>query len=293
MASIHFSLAQIEAFACICETKSLTLAAKRLRKNRTTIGELLETLEINLGYTLFNRAKRPLQLTEEGQQLYAQARLFLQEAEIFNQIAKQLPENIQHNITLCYDCFTPIKLLTTIADFFNELGINVHFLCVERNLAEQLLLDGKAGIGIYQAMNQVTNERFKCRAIGSVELGVYAGLTFFPSSHKTIGKLELVSHRQLIPYQILPDYLIKHLRIANTIQKVTDITLLKNLLSRNGGWSILPTHFFEEPCHTIKRYHTELCDKGMFQTLVALWLPETNKHIEQIIQRLAVIFDEL
>lgn len=293
MSPINFSLAQIEAFASVCETGSLTLAAKRLQKNRTTIGELIDTLEINLDYLLFDRSKRPLQLTDEGQQLYAQARLFLQEAEIFNQIAMQMPDNIQQSLTLCYDCFIPFRLVSRLASFFNDLRINTNFLCVERNQAEQLLLEGKADIGIYQSMNRMINDSFKWRALGAIELGIYAGAEFFSTSQKTITMMELASHKQLIPFQDLPDYLAKRLRVADAIQKVTDITLLKELLNNNAGWAMLPTHLFDKPYGTIKRYSTELGDKGMTQTLVALWLPTANKHIGQIIQQLFVIYDSL
>lgn len=293
MTAINFSLAQIEAFASVCETGSLTLAAKRLQKNRTTVGELVDTLEINLGYSLFDRTKRPLQLTEEGQQLYAQSRLFLQEAAIFNQIAMQMPDNIQQTLTLCYDCFTPFNLLTRLAHFFNELRVNTNFLCVERNQAELLLAAGKADIGIYQAMNRMINDSFKWRALGAIELGVYAGAAFFSADHKTVTMMELVSRKQLIPFQELPDHLAKKLRVADATQKVTDLALLKELLNNNAGWAMLPTHLFDKPYGTVKRYNTELGDKGMTQTLVALWLPTANQHIAQIIQQLFVIYDSL
>lgn len=293
MVAINFSLAQIEAFASVSETGSLSLAAKRLQKNRTTVSELVDTLEINLGYSLFDRSKRPLQLTEEGQHLYAQARLFLQEATAFNQIAMQMPENIQQTLTICYDCFTPFKLLCSIASFFNKIRININFLCIERTQAELLLADGRAEIGIYQAKNRMINDSFKWRALGTVELGVYAGTDFFASKTNIITMLELVTKKQLIPFQELPDYLAKKLKVADAIQKVTDILLLKELLKNNFGWAILPTHLFDKSCDAIKRYDTELGDKGMTQTLVALWLPTVNQQIGQIIQQLSNIYDSL
>lgn len=52
MGKIGFSLAQIEAFASVCETGNLTQAAKRLGKDRTTFSELIENLELDLGYSL-------------------------------------------------------------------------------------------------------------------------------------------------------------------------------------------------------------------------------------------------
>ena len=107
MAALRFTLAQIEAFACVCESGTLTQAARRLKKDRTTVRELVDYLEIDLGYRLFERSTRPLTLTPQGQLLYRQARLFLHEAEAFSRIAGQIPAQLDTHLTLCYDLFTP------------------------------------------------------------------------------------------------------------------------------------------------------------------------------------------
>lgn len=91
MKTLQYSFAQIEAFATIAETGSLSQAAIRLAKDRTTLRDLLDYLEDALGYRLFSREGRSLTLTAEGEQLFRQAHLLLRQAQAFESFAQTLP----------------------------------------------------------------------------------------------------------------------------------------------------------------------------------------------------------
>ncbi len=82
MKTLQYSFAQIEAFATIAETGSLSQAAIRLAKDRTTLRDLLDYLEDALGYRLFSREGRSLTLTAEGEQLFRRAHLLLRQARL-------------------------------------------------------------------------------------------------------------------------------------------------------------------------------------------------------------------
>lgn len=291
MPSITFSLAQIEAFACVCETNNLSLAAKRLQKSRTTISELVDTLEINLGYSLFNRNKRPLELTKEGKQLYAQARLFLHEAISFNQQAMQIPEHDLKTLTLCYDFFTPATFISTLTEYFEQQQIKVNLLNIERSLGEKIILNGKADIGLYPAANRMINADFKWQAIGLVELGVYASKDFFTHNNRLISMRELASSNQPIPFIELPNQTIQLIKVADSTQTITEIELLKQLLIKNKGWSLLPTHLFKHSLLPITLFNTELGNKGIIQSMVAIWTPNTDKQLNNIINQIANLYE--
>ena len=96
MKTLHYSFAQIEAFATIAETGSLSRAAIRLGKDRTTLRDLLDYLEDALGYALFLREGRSLALTAEGEQLFRQAHLLLRQAQAFESFAQTLPRTAGH-----------------------------------------------------------------------------------------------------------------------------------------------------------------------------------------------------
>jgi DNA-binding transcriptional LysR family regulator len=64
VASLIYSFAQLEAFTAVAENGSLVKAA--LKKDRTTLRDLIDFLEDGLGYALFIRDGRTLRLTPEG-----------------------------------------------------------------------------------------------------------------------------------------------------------------------------------------------------------------------------------
>ncbi|STV59681.1 LysR family transcriptional regulator [Klebsiella pneumoniae] len=101
MKTLQYSFAQIEAFATIAETGSLSQAAIRLAKDRTTLRDLLDYLEDALGYRLFSREGRSLTLTAEGEQLFRQAHLLLRQAQAFESFAQTLPQTAGRRCVWC------------------------------------------------------------------------------------------------------------------------------------------------------------------------------------------------
>lgn len=116
MKTLQYSFAQIEAFATIAETGSLSQAAIRLAKDRTTLRDLLDYLEDALGYRLFSREGRSLTLTAEGEQLFRQAHLLLRQAQAFESFAQTLPQTAGQALRLVYDPFVPREFLCALAD---------------------------------------------------------------------------------------------------------------------------------------------------------------------------------
>jgi Transcriptional regulator len=271
MEPINFSLAQIEAFACVCESGTLTQAAKKLKKDRTTVSQLIDYLEIDLGYVLFDRNKRPLELTDSGKRLYRQARLFLHEAQAFSQVAKQLPEQLKTQLIVCYDPFTPRDFLICLTNCLARQQISLDLLMCEREEAERWLDEGKADIGIYQALNRSVNDHLKWRAVGAISLSVWARKGFFPIS--PVSMLHLAASPQLVPFCTLQDALAKRIQIADRTIRVNELALLQRRLSAGDGWAFLPRHFGVEEWENVERQETEAGDKGLTHPMVALWKP--------------------
>ncbi|MFZ4835501.1 LysR family transcriptional regulator [Rouxiella sp. Mn2063] len=289
MAQIRFSLAQIEAFTSVCEAGNLTQAAKRLRKDRTTVSELIEYLELDLGYALFDRSTRPLQLTAAGQRLYRQARLFLQEAEAFNLLAEQIPQQVSQQLTLCYDPFTPRPFLVELTQALHQQGIRLDLLMMERADAELALEKGNADMGIYQAVNRSISEKFKWRAVGAIEFAAYAREGFFPTS-TPVPLLSLASSMQLMPFRHLPDPMAKRLQISDHIQIVNELALLQSLLALGQGWAFLPTHLQPQQSPQVVQWDTELGQRGLLHPMVALWKPGAGAELLNIVEQMQQIY---
>ncbi|RKS87529.1 LysR family transcriptional regulator [Orbus hercynius] len=292
MSQIHFTVAQIEAFVAVCETNNVLLAAKKLHKNRTTISELISTLEINLGYELFVRSKKPLVLTDEGKQLYTQACLFLQQAHIFDQFAMQLPKQMKQTLTICYDCFIPSAFIKQLIAFFAQQNMELNLLNIDRQQAELQLLAEKADIGIYPAVNRMINAEFQWYALGAIELGIYAHQDFFAKKIARVSLLELASSKQLIPFAGLPQQLSQMIKVSDKLQIITNIELLKDLINEKQGWSMLPTHLFTNAYKKVCRFDSEQWDKGAILNIVAIWKPTTNGQLAALIQQLAQLYTQ-
>lgn len=271
MESINFTLAQIEAFACVCECGTLTQAAKKLRKDRTTVSQLIDYLEIDLGYTLFDRTTRPLKLTESGKLLYRQARLFLHEAQAFSLAAHQLPDQLKTQLTLCYDPFTPRQFLLRLTESLARQHVSLELLMCEREQAEQWLDEGKAHVGVYQALNRSVNDHLKWRAVGTISLAVWARSGFFSVS--PVSMLHLAARPQLVPFCALPDSLAQRIQLADRMIRVNELSLLQHRLSAGDGWAFLPDHFGAEQWHDVERLEIEAGNKGLTHPVVALWKP--------------------
>lgn len=272
MAALRFSLAQIEAFTSVAEQGNLTRAAKVLGKDRTTLSQLLEYLELDLGYSLFDRSTRPLTLTDEGVRLYRQARLFLLEAQAFNRSAENIPQQITQRLVIAYDNFMPRDTLVQLTSRLAERHIQVDLLCQPREQGEAALERGEVDIGLYQAVNRAISDRFKWRAIGAVELAVYAAKGVFPVQPR-VSMLTMASTLQLIPFSDLPRSMAQRLQIADSISRVNELALVQSLLSAGACWALLPQHFRADRWPGIEKVDTELGSAGLTHTLVALWLP--------------------
>lgn len=63
----------LEVFLVVCETRSFSLAARKLALTQSAVSKKVLRLENTLGVDLFNRTKRPIELTTEGTVLMNEA----------------------------------------------------------------------------------------------------------------------------------------------------------------------------------------------------------------------------
>lgn len=273
---IPFTLLQLEAFVAVCRHGTMTRAAQALRKDRTTLSELINCLEIDLGYALFDRQTRPLSRTPSGDRLYRQAVLFLQEAQAFGGIASQLAAGEGQQLTLSYDVFIPHSMLVSLSAELAGEGVTVNLRCEPRLQGELALAEGRADIGIYQALNRPVGQSFSWQTLGAIEFAVYASPALFAETPVTM--MALASHTQLLPWDFMPEYLAQRLQIADRTQSVNERELLIALLRAKQGWAMLPTHFFTQQRVGVERIETVMGRKGMLHPVVALWQPGKVGH---------------
>src|SRR3989442_658396 len=72
---------RLEMLRCAADGGSFAAAAKSLEVSPSAVSKGIAELEQSLGVILFNRTKRQVQLTEDGRQVYEQARDILERVD--------------------------------------------------------------------------------------------------------------------------------------------------------------------------------------------------------------------
>ncbi len=263
MKTLRYSFAQIEAFATIAETGSLSQAAIRLAKDRTTLRDLLDYLEDALGYRLFSREGRSLTLTAEGEQLFRQsASAVVRQAQAFESFAQTLPQTAGQALRLVYDPFVPREFLCALADNLARRQIRLSCWSASRREAEQALSDGVAEMAICQARQPHAGSEMEWRALGTVDLRFYAADSLFHDAPRPLTLLNLSLTPQLVMHRRSDDQIARRLQISGHTLYMNEITLLRHALEQGRGWGFYRTILRPGEWQGVSEIATEVGSQG-------------------------------
>lgn len=122
----RLKLREIEAFIAVVEERGIVKAAERLFCVPSNISKLINDLEERCQEKLFNRTQRQLQLTPYGRYFYDQARLFIQEANLFSErlFTQQNAKLLIGGIDIALDHYLP-EPLTRYKTLYPDVGFEV------------------------------------------------------------------------------------------------------------------------------------------------------------------------
>ena len=80
----------MKQFVATAEAGSISAAARRLGKAQSAVSTAIALLEADLGFDLFDRSRRNVQLTAAGEVMLLEARELLRQAEGLDQRAQSL-----------------------------------------------------------------------------------------------------------------------------------------------------------------------------------------------------------
>ena len=278
MNALRYSFSQIEAFAAIAEFGTVSRAAEKLGKDRTTVRDLIDYLEDALGYSLFEREGRKLVLTSRGEQLHRQAHLLVRQAHAFEAFAQALPESRTQQITLVYDPFVPQSFLQALIIECSRAQVRLSLWCASRFEAEEALKSGKADMAICQAVNRTLGNEMEWSALGAIELNFYAAKALFAGQETPLTLLNLALEPQLVMHAHADEQITQRLQLSGQSLFINERAMLKSLMEQGQGWGFLPTHFQPQKWHQVEVLPTEVGHQGLNITLVALWAPGGRKH---------------
>ena len=277
MATLMYSFAQLEAFTAVAEHGSLMKAASKLGKDRTTLRDLIDFLEDGLGYALFVREGRHLQLTPEGEQLQRQAHLLMRQVRAFEAFARAVPDSATQDISLVYDPFTPRAFLQALLAKMATRNVRLSLTCASRDNAEAMLARGAADLGICQARNRTVGNEMEWRALGAIDMDFYASKVLFRENASPVSLLDLSLVPQVVMHPASDEPVARRLQISGHTIFTNELEMLRGLLEKGCGWGFLPTHLQAARWQNVKRLHTEVGSQGIGQTMVTIWKPGSDK----------------
>ena len=83
------TITQLQYVLAVAEHKNFTLAAEKCFVTQPTLSMQIQKVEEELDITIFDRSKKPIQLTEVGQKIVEQAKNIVNEADRIQDIVDQ------------------------------------------------------------------------------------------------------------------------------------------------------------------------------------------------------------
>lgn len=133
---MFMNLRQIKCFLLISELRNFSRAAEHLYITQSAATQQIRAMEDELGFSLFIRNKRNVELTEAGQQLYTQIKSPYETIE--HAISKLQTSSSQKHLTLAYYPVTKEHLIPRLHQLCRQ-QLPQYTLTLERCFPEEML----------------------------------------------------------------------------------------------------------------------------------------------------------
>ncbi|MBB2793817.1 UNVERIFIED_ORG: DNA-binding transcriptional LysR family regulator [Rhizobium pisi] len=194
------SLDQLRTFISAADEGSFSAAARRLGRAQSAVSELVRSLEIQLGVTLFDRSGRYPRLTPAGNRLLATAREVVAKVDSFKSQAKGMAAGLEPELSVAIDVFFPIHVIAEAAKDFRQQFPEVPLRLFVEALGGtvQPILDQRAGFGIVGSLPAMPAGILTEPLAGVTFLVVAAADHPLAAIGGTISRAELAKHVQLV-----------------------------------------------------------------------------------------------
>jgi DNA-binding transcriptional LysR family regulator len=241
-----FTFDQLEAFIMVVDHGSFSAAARKLKKDRSTVHQLVSFLEIDWGVELFDRQGKTPKLLPTADRLYKYATLLLEQRLEVQNIANDIGSDVENILTISYDEIMPISVLekTEVELAHRYPNTRVNYLCQQKNCAIESIIKGEVDLTLQLiSYRSKPHEGLSGVNVGSISFAVYVSkgselLDFSPCS------LQLMQiKKQLILQSLLSAELEDVAIFSANYQVFTQTSLLVSRLAvMPTAWAILPTH---------------------------------------------------
>ncbi|MBB2699386.1 LysR family transcriptional regulator [Rhizobium phaseoli] len=194
------SLDQLRTFISAADEGSFSAASRRLGRAQSAVSELVRSLEIQLGVTLFDRSGRYPRLTAAGSRLLSTAREVVAKVDSFKSQAKGMATGLEPELSVAIDVFFPIHVIAEAAKDFRQQFPEVPLRLFVEALGGtvQPILDQRAGFGIVGSLPAMPAGILTEPLAGVTFLVVAAADHPLAAIGGTISRAELAKHVQLV-----------------------------------------------------------------------------------------------
>jgi DNA-binding transcriptional LysR family regulator len=244
---MELSLEQLQAFIATVETGSFSAAARRLGKAQSSISGLISNLEIDAGFSLFDRSSKIPKLTPEGLALMNDVKSVLKSHRNLRHRIDNIMDSVESEISLAYDNMAiPDGVMLGLASEFEQQFPLTSLMLLEatHKRAYQLIEQNKVNLAVVISQDDYP-EQFAFRGICHVHYCTVAG------AKHPLAKLDKVAPQDLAQY--------RHLRITDTqtgfrrfdsdltsnIWYSNSPTTMMEMLRQGLGWAEMPLHAVE------------------------------------------------
>ena len=145
------SIDQLLVLLTVVEAGSFTAAAKRLGRATSAISYAIDTLEAQLGLSLFDRGTtRKPKLTQQGKAIVSEAKAVAHSVETLRARVRGFLDELEPEVSLVVDSMLPGDRLTTLFREFHAQfpTVPVRLLVQTLGGVERAVRNGHAGIGV-------------------------------------------------------------------------------------------------------------------------------------------------
>jgi DNA-binding transcriptional LysR family regulator len=145
------SIDQLLVLLAVVETGGFTAAAKRLGRATSAISYAIDTLEEQLGLSLFDRGTtRKPRLTQRGEAIVSEAKAVAYSVETLRARVRGFLNELEPEVSLAVDSMLPLDLVTTLLGEFHIQfpTVPVRLLVQTLGGVERVVRSGLAGLGV-------------------------------------------------------------------------------------------------------------------------------------------------
>ena len=260
--STPLSLDQLQVLLTVAEAGSLSGAARRLKRATSAISYAVDTLEAQLGLSLFDRATtRRVKLSAAGEAVVAEAKAVAYSAQMLRARVKGLREGFEAEVSLVVDVIFPsdrlVKLLNGFCGRFPSVPLRLKTAALGD--IELSLRSGAAGIGI-GAIIHMHSEGLQCVHLEGIQM-IPVAAPHHPLA--LLGRARLGAareHLQLVlteqPGGDRRDYGV----VSAKVWRIGDLASKHALLLGGVGWGGMPDWMVRADLDAGRLVHLQLPD---------------------------------